>query len=137
MHAGTEATYPKHASQGAKREMKDAAPYHDLVKHYLNGRAAQFDELLAASENDFKRDGTLGLLKQMRGRMAARAVSTQTRTFLARSLAAVAADAGLPGADAAKQLIATCARRAARRCSCCVRSLGAAAHAVPGWRSRM
>ena len=89
--------------------MKDGAPYALLVRHYLAHRATKFTEVLAAHGLAFHDDGTLGLLTQMRERLAASAVVAQTRTFLARPLADVAAAARLPDAAAARSLIAKCA----------------------------
>jgi hypothetical protein len=104
--AGEEASYPKHASQGARRDFKEGTVYQALIRHFVSGRAASFNEVLNSQAAVLKEDGVYGLAVQMQQQFAARAVSKLTSTFLTRSLQDVAKEAGLPSGDAAKALLA-------------------------------
>jgi hypothetical protein len=100
---------PKHASQAARREFKENSPAQQLARHFAAGRPPQFAEALATHEAALRDEGLLGLAGQLRERFAARQVSKLTATFLTLGLGELAAQAGLPDADAAKALVAKCA----------------------------
>ena len=107
--AGEEPSFPKHASSGARRDLKDASPVTLLCRHFCGGRAAPFADTLSQHEGALRDEGLLGLVRQMTERFASRAIRKLTSTFLTLSLTELAKQAGLPDAEAAKALVAKCA----------------------------
>ena len=105
---GEDAPFPKHASQAARRDQKDASPVTQLTAHFAAGRAEKFVEVLSQHEAALRDEGVLGLVWQLRDRFPVHTIRRLTATFLTLSLDDLATQAGLPSAEAAKQLVAKC-----------------------------
>ena len=105
MHAGHEPSYPKHASQGARREARNSDIVASLCRHFAAGSAEAFDEAVHKEQGLLRDEGLMGLVLQLRERFQARAVGNLTATYLTLSLDEVARQAKLPDAGTAKSLV--------------------------------
>ena len=101
--AGEGPTFPKHASVGARRDLKDASPVSLLARHFSAGHDAPFDELAAQHEAALREEGLGASCASYATRFPSRRVRKLTNTYLTISLEELRTMRSVEDADAAKK----------------------------------
>ena len=100
---------PKHASPACRQIAKDVEPIATLARDFVHGKSKALAATLAAHEAVFRELGLYGVALQLQERLPQRAIRKLPATYLTLSLHEVAAEAALPGPEAAQSVLAKCA----------------------------